>query len=159
MANPTRVNMTMFDDDQDSVQWGFWLPSSLNTIVGIEAAAQGVIEAAVPLMTGIPGQVQITYTLDTSGWTLTPSVAADQDRLVGARFIYRSSVTPNAKTEVNLPTFDKTTFTSPPGNEVDLTNASVIALLAEFVTNISTNQDHDVSVLVSAKETYGGKSR
>lgn len=160
MANPTTVTVTVVDNDNDEATFSFYLASTINTIASIEAAAQSIIEDAQALITGTITRVQIAFPLDISGWTLAAAAGQAQDRAVGGRFIYGSLATPNAKKELNLPTFDIESFVISPGKNIDTANATVQALMASIQGTTYTNStDVELDTLLSAVETYGGKSR
>jgi hypothetical protein len=159
MANPTTVSVRVKDNDDEYSTFEFNLGSSINTLASIEAASQQIIEDAQALMTGDVVAVQVTVPLDLTGWTLAPASGAAKDRLVGGRFIHTSLATPNAKKELNLPTFQVDTFVAS-GNLIDTSNAAVAALLASILgTTYTSNQDVELNTLVTAYETYGGKKR
>lgn len=160
MANPTKITFTVQDNDSETSQGGFYLGSTIDTLASIGTAAQSVMEAIAPLMTGTITEVKFSKALDTAAWTLTPAVGAATDRLVGGRFIHQSSVTPNAKKSLNLPTFDVATFVSAGSKNIDTSNPTVAAALAAIIGTTYTNSsDVELDTLVSATETYGNKSR
>lgn len=160
MANPTLVSVTVKDNDNENTTFEFYLGSVINTLASIEAAAQSIIEDAQALMTGDVVGVAVTVPLDISGWTLVPAAGTSKDKRVGGRFIHTSLATPNAKKELNLPTFQVDTFVSSPGNLIDTSNAAVIALLASILgTTYASNQDVELNTLITAYETYGGKKK
>lgn len=152
MANYT-VKATVQDSDQESSTFQFYLD---DTIVSPETAIQNILEAADPLIDGIITDVTLSLNVDRTGWTLKTVQTAENDRLVGGRFIFR---TPEGyKTSFTLPTFDKDTYVPAGSENIDQANADVAAFLAAFIgTQTNTSQGIEVTALDQAYEVHGGK--
>lgn len=162
MAVPTRVTVTVKDNvDLNDITFSFFIASSINTLAGIEGAAQAVIEEASVLMTGTVTKVQFTVGVDISGWTLTEAPGADVDRLIGGRFSVSAVANPNSRAIITLPTFDIATYVPAPGNDIDQAQADVAAFIADLFAagTVANSSDIDMDFVDSAKEVHGGKSR
>ncbi len=162
MAVPTRVNVTVKDNvDENDSTFSFFIASSINTLAGIEGAAQAVIEEASVLMTGTVSKVQYTIGADISGWTLAEAPGADTDRLIGGRFSISAVANPNSRAIITLPTFDIATYVPVPGNDIDQAQVDVAAFIADLFAagTVANSSDIDMDFVDSAKEVHGGKSR
>ena len=162
MATPTRVVVTVLDNvDQNKSTFSFFISSTINTLAGIQGAAQAVIEEAQTLMTGTVSKVQATIGLDISGYTLVEAPGGDTDRLIAGRIAISAVSNPNSKAVISLPTFDIVTYVPVPGNDVDQAQADVAAFIADLFASgsVSNSSDIDMDFVDSFKETHGGKSR
>lgn len=162
MAVPTRVTVTVKDNvDENDATFSFFIRSTINTLAGIEGAAQVVIEEAATLMTGTITKVVYNVGQDISGWTLVEGPGADTDRLIGGRISVSAVANPLSKAIITLPTFDIATYVPVPGNDVDQAQADVAAFIADLFAggSLSSSSDLDMDFVDSFKETHGGKSR
>lgn len=162
MAIPTRVTVTVKDNvDENEATFSFFIASSINTLAGIEGAAQAVIEEAATLMTGTVTKVTFVVGLDISGWTLAEAPGADTDRLIAGRIAISAVANPNSRAIISLPTFDIATYVPVPGNDVDQAQADVAAFIADLFAggSVANSSDIDMDFVDSFKETHGGKSR
>lgn len=158
MADPTTVTVKVKDNDNKTASFSFYLGSSIDTLASIEAAAEALVADMAALMTGDVVEVSFSKAFDTSGWTLTPAAGQAQNRMVGGRFVHTSLSSPNARKELNLPTFDIETYVSQPGKDINTAHADVVALLASIQGTTYTNiTDVELDTLAKAVETYGGK--
>lgn len=156
MAKPTRITATIREasDDLETSTMSFYLGSSIATIASIEAAAKQVLEALQECITGDIIQVQISFPIDVSGWTLSPAIGTDTDKLVGARLVMASADPFYA--QINLPTFDLAKLGS--GKDVDQGDTEITAFLAALVgTTLTTSQDVEVNTVSAFYRTFGGK--
>ena len=156
MAKPTKVQVKIQEasDDQEITTMSFYLGSTIATIVSIEAAAKQVVEALQEIITGDVIEVRFSYPIDTSGWTLTPAIGTDTDRLVSARLVMASADPFYA--QLNFPTFDLAKLGT--GKDVDQGDVEVAALLAALVgTTLATSQDQEVNTVSAFYRTFGGK--
>jgi len=159
MARATTVSYTVSDVDDQTTTRRFYLGSAINTIAGIETAAQSVLEALSACITGDITQVQVTLPLDPSGWTLAPSTSSSgvQDRQVGAEIILRNI--DNIRASITLPTFDPDKGVAG-SNVVDDQDADIAALIAAMMgTTFATAQNIEVTTFDAAFETFAGKRR
>jgi hypothetical protein len=155
MAAPTKIIVTIQDDDNELTHMSFFLASSVNTLAGILAAVEPVVEGIAACITGTITEVSFTKPIDTTGWTLTPSLGVSTDRLYGGRFIWRTA--DNAYATVNLPTLDGAKVQDP-GEDIDLTDLDIDAFHDAFLAESTvTSQDVALTALVKAYETHGGR--
>lgn len=162
MGIPTRVTVTVKDNvDEDDATFSFLISSTINTLAGIEGAAQVVIEEAATLITGTITKVAFVVGVDISGWTLAEAPGADTDRLIAGRITLSAVANPNSKAIISLPTFDIATYVPVPGNDVDQAQADVAAFIADLFAggSVTNASDIDMDFVDSFKETHGGKSR
>ena len=162
MPVPTRVTVTVKDNiDENDATFSFYIKSTINTLAGIEGAAQVVIEEVATLITGTITKVVYAIGQDISGWTLTEAPGADTDRLIGGRISVSAVANPNSRAVITLPTFDIATYVPVPGNDVDQAQADVAAFIADLFAGGSNSNSSDVTMdfVDSFKETHGGKSR
>ena len=162
MAVPTRVVVTVKDNvDQNNASFQFFISSSINTLAGIQGAAQAVIEEIATLITGTISKVAFTIGADISGYTLVEAPGADVDRLIGGRFSISAVANPNSRAIITLPTFDIATYVPAPGNDIDQAQIDVAAFIADLFAagSVVNSSDIDMDFVDSAKEVHGGKSR
>lgn len=159
MAKPTRITVKIRETggDQEETRMSFYLGSSINTLAGIETAAQLVIEGLQACITGQVYEAAMSLSFDTSGWTLTPTGGTATDRLVGARLVLASDEPFYA--QINLPTFDLAKLTAAGEKTVNQSDTDIAAFLAAVTTGtvITTNEDNEVSDIVSFLRTFGGR--
>ncbi len=159
---PTRVTVTVKDNiDENDATFSFFISSSINTLAGIQGAAQAVVEEVQTLITGTISKVQFLIGADISGYTLVEAPGADVDRLIGGRFSISAVANPNSRAIITLPTFDIATYVPVPGNDIDQAHVDVAAFIADLFAagSVVNSSDIDMDFVDSAKETHGGKSR
>ncbi len=159
---PTRVTVTVKDNvDENDATFSFFISSAINTLAGIQGAAQAVVEEVQTLITGTISKVSFLIGADISGYTLVEAPGADTDRLIGGRFSISAVANPNSRAIIPLPTFDIATYVPAPGNDIDQAQADVAAFIADLFAagSVTNSSDIDMDFVDSAKETHGGKSR
>jgi len=155
MAAPTRIMVTIEDDDNERTTMSFNIASSVNTLAAILAEIEPVVEAIQACITGDVVEVSFTKPVDISGYSLTPSQGVSTDKLYGGRFIWRSA--DGYLATVNLPTLDKAKVTDP-GEDIDLADLDIDAFHDAFLAaTTTTNQDAALTALSKAYETHGGR--
>lgn len=149
---PYQVTASVIDSDQEVSSFTFYLATADPDPAG---SAQSILEAADPLIDGIVTNVSITEVIDISGWTLKVAQTAENDRLVGGRFIWTAGA---ARTTLTLPTFDKATYVPAGSENIDQVNVDVAAFIAAFLAESTvTNQETAITAVEQAYEVHGGK--
>ena len=162
MAIPTRVTVTVKDNiDENEATFSFLISSTINTLAGINGAAQAILEEASVLMTGTIVKVTFVVGVDISAWVLLEAPGADTDRLIAGRISLSAQANPNSRAVISLPTFDIATYVPVPGNDINQGQIDVAAFIADLFAagSVANASDINMDVVDSFKETHGGKSR
>lgn len=147
-----KVVANVLDSDGESSTFSFYLGAADPDPAG---SAQSILEAADPLIDGIITSLGITEEIDISGWTLKVAQTAENDRLVGGRFLWGAGA---ARTSLTLPTFDNTTYVPAGSENIDQAHIDVAAFITAFLAELTTtNQETEITLLEQAYEVHGGK--
>jgi hypothetical protein len=147
-----KVSVTVTDSDLEASTFSFYLGAADPDPA---SSAQSIVEAADVLFDGIVTAVGITEEIDFSGWAVKVAQTAENDRLVGGRFIWGAGA---ARTTLTLPTFDKATYVPAGSENIDVAHLDVAAFITAFLAELTTtNQETEITVQEQAYEVHGGK--